>query len=119
MVVVGAVFATCVTLGFQSCQGSGDEAGEDAACAGLADVTSEADLLTWVAVARTMDVADTATAVVLLAIHTDCSTLTVASGWGAVRRWVGHVGRAAGTAQTLGSSTVACGRWVESPTGSW
>lgn len=52
MVAFAEASVTFATLGFPSCQASGDDAGADAACAGSAVVTSTTIALPWVAAER-------------------------------------------------------------------
>ena len=76
-----------------------DEAGEGAACAGLAGGTSEAGLMPSAAVESKMGAGCTATAAAPVQTRTVCSTWTVASGWAAGRRSASHAGRAVVTEQ--------------------
>lgn len=93
------VFVTFAASGFQSCLGCEDEAGEGAACAGLAGATSEEDLMPWAAVEWKKDAGCKVTAAAPAQTRTVCSTSTEASGWVAGRRLAFHAGRAVVTGQ--------------------
>jgi hypothetical protein len=93
------VSVTFAVLGFQSCLGYEDEAGEGAACAGLAGVTSKEGSMPWVAVELKKGAGCKATAAALAQTRTVCSTSTEASGWVAGRRLAFHAGRAVATEQ--------------------
>lgn len=98
---VGAeeVLVTFAVSGCRPCLECEDEAGEDAAYAGLADVTSEEGLMPLVAVGSKMGAGCTATVAAPAQTRTVCSTWTVASGWVVGRRLAFHAGRAVVTEQ--------------------
>lgn len=79
---------------FHSYQGCEDEAGEGAACAVLAGVTSKEGSTPWAAVESKKGAGCKATAAALAQTHTVCSTSTEASGWVAGRRLAFRAGRA-------------------------
>jgi hypothetical protein len=116
-----AAFVTCAISGFRSFQECEDGAGEDAAFADLADVTSRANLMPSAVVeARKKDAEGKATAVAQRTARTACSTSTVASGSEADRRLAFHADHVVVIEQMLASLTVGCGKKLgESPTGSW
>ena len=93
------VSVTFAASGFQSYLGCEDEAGEGAAYAGLAGVTSEGGLMPWAAVESKKGAGCKATAAAPAQTRTVCSTSTEASGWVAGRRLVFHAGRVVVTEQ--------------------
>lgn len=94
MVGAEAVSVTIAASGFQSYLACVGEAGEDAACAGLAGETSEEGSMPWAVAGQRFDAGYKAIAEVQVQRHMVCSTLTVASGWAAGRRLAFHAGRA-------------------------
>jgi hypothetical protein len=74
------VFVTFAASGFQSCLGCEDEAGEGAACAGLAGVTSKEGSMPWAAVESRKGAGCKATAAALAQTRMVCNTSTEASG---------------------------------------
>lgn len=93
------VFVTFAASGFQSCLGFEDEAGEGAACAGLAGVTSKEGSMPSAAVESKKGAGCKATAVALVQTRTVCSTSTEASGWAPDRRLAFHADHAVVTEQ--------------------
>jgi hypothetical protein len=116
-----AAFVTCAIWGFQSFQECEDGAGEGAAFAGLADATSEANLVPLaVAAVRKKDAEGKATAVAQRTTRMACSTSTVGSGLGADRRLAVHADHVVVIEQMLASLIVGCGKKLgESPIDSW
>jgi len=93
------VSVTSAASGFQSCLGCEDEAGEGAAYAGLADVTSKEGSMPWAAVESKKGAGCKATAAALAQTRTVCSTSTEASGWAPDRRLAFHADHAVVTEQ--------------------
>lgn len=98
MVVAEAESVTTAASGFHSYPAYVGAVGGGAACAGLADETSEEGWMPWAVGAQRIDVGK-AIAEAQVQRHKVCSTLTEASGWVVGRRLAFHAGHAVVTEQ--------------------